>query len=190
MAQGWLLILYFALTLLAAAGVGAGWIALMAWRHRDRSGILSCTQCGYNLEGNTSGACSECGHPIDRCAPDPGVPLGALRDIAGVLLIVAPYLAVVSWMWRNGDRDLLSDVLWEPWAHAPSGVGLFGLAVCVAVQFVVIERLVNVGRLHYSIGRAAAWLTAAVLTPLALVALPLPAIWVLSIVFRLFEVWQ
>ena len=41
-----------------------------AWqrRHRVRRGV--CVNCGYNLTGNTSGVCPECGTPI---ADKPGV---------------------------------------------------------------------------------------------------------------------
>jgi hypothetical protein len=40
---------------------------LLKWR-RDRShfGAGRCTSCGYNLTGNTSGICPECGTPVPR----------------------------------------------------------------------------------------------------------------------------
>ena len=52
------------------AGIG---IALWVWAlrtetralvHRDRDRLGLCRACGYNLTGNTSGVCPECGTPI------------------------------------------------------------------------------------------------------------------------------
>jgi hypothetical protein len=37
-----------------------GWLAL-AITHRDRAGDTHCKKCGYDLTGNTSGVCPECG---------------------------------------------------------------------------------------------------------------------------------
>ena len=53
---------------LEAVSVGciAGLIYAFA-RRRSRSGVLPvghCTRCGYNLQGNVSGTCPECGTPI------------------------------------------------------------------------------------------------------------------------------
>lgn len=51
---------------------------LKRWRRRKRN---CCVQCGYNLTGNVSGICPECGRPIDRvtgCEPQSPL-LSALR---------------------------------------------------------------------------------------------------------------
>jgi hypothetical protein len=47
--------------LLGPVGVGAILIRIQRSRHRVNSG---CQQCGYDLTGNMSGVCSECGAPI------------------------------------------------------------------------------------------------------------------------------
>ena len=36
------------------------------WRRRHRPGY--CSACGYNLLGNTSGTCPECGKPVNERA--------------------------------------------------------------------------------------------------------------------------
>ncbi len=41
--------------------------ALLFWRDRPRIPPGHCQKCGYNLTGNVSGICSECGTP---CEPD------------------------------------------------------------------------------------------------------------------------
>ena len=40
------------------------------WWRRHRNGW--CVECGYNLTGNVSGICPECGTPITETAPAPG----------------------------------------------------------------------------------------------------------------------
>jgi len=57
-------------------GVWAAWIpiwpfvlgslalTLLAWRLRRRPPPGHCPSCGYNLTGNVTGVCSECGHEI------------------------------------------------------------------------------------------------------------------------------
>lgn len=44
----------------------AGWLALtLIARHRDRRRAASaCRSCGYDLTGNVSGVCPECGTPV------------------------------------------------------------------------------------------------------------------------------
>lgn len=37
--------------------------AIILWRHSRRRGPNDCRKCGYNLTGNTSGRCPECGTP-------------------------------------------------------------------------------------------------------------------------------
>ncbi|MFH1747662.1 MAG: hypothetical protein ABIG44_11525 [Planctomycetota bacterium] len=44
-------------------GVLAGWIW---WRERHRPGPGCCEHCGYNLTGNLSGRCSECGESVSK----------------------------------------------------------------------------------------------------------------------------
>ena len=47
-----------------------------AWLwHRDRRRIprAHCQRCGYDLTGNTSGACSECGEKITEAEPPPAI---------------------------------------------------------------------------------------------------------------------
>ena len=40
--------------------------AVLLWRHRPRRPPGHCGQCGYDLTGNVSGRCPECGSPIQR----------------------------------------------------------------------------------------------------------------------------
>jgi len=54
--RGWVP-LWSPLLLLAAGGLAAAWLA----RARVRPGL--CGRCGYNLTGNVSGRCPECGTP-------------------------------------------------------------------------------------------------------------------------------
>ena len=48
--------------------------ALLLYRDRRRTSPGHCPKCGYNLKGNVSGRCSECGTPIDQRAGDPAAP--------------------------------------------------------------------------------------------------------------------
>jgi hypothetical protein len=45
-------------------GIAAIPTALLWWRRRRRYSPGHCRECGYNLTGNTSGRCPECGSPI------------------------------------------------------------------------------------------------------------------------------
>ena len=58
----WLLFCVTACTPLIQAG---RWVA-RHWRRSLLAGL--CSSCGYNLTGNTSGICPECGTPIDEAA--------------------------------------------------------------------------------------------------------------------------
>lgn len=42
----------------------AGLLTLIAWRHSRRIGPGYCKDCSYDLTGNTSGVCPECGKPV------------------------------------------------------------------------------------------------------------------------------
>ena len=53
------------------------WIARAPWRTREP---WSCVKCEYNLTGNVSGVCPECGTPVPV---DPTVGLGGTRSEAG-----------------------------------------------------------------------------------------------------------
>ena len=54
-------------------------LALM-YRRRSRRKLLGhCAACGYDLTGNVSGICSECGRPIEWGAAEGGGSLGARR---------------------------------------------------------------------------------------------------------------
>ena len=44
-------------------------VSLIRHRRRWRSGPPSCLRCGYNLTGNTSGRCPECGTDVPLTAP-------------------------------------------------------------------------------------------------------------------------
>ncbi len=44
-----------------------GLAALIPWRRRRRT-VGHCTQCEYDLTGNVSGVCPECGAPVRRSA--------------------------------------------------------------------------------------------------------------------------
>jgi len=53
-------------------------LALLLWLDRRRPGPGCCPHCGYDLTGNQSGICSECGEPAPRdsrkivqCPADP-----------------------------------------------------------------------------------------------------------------------
>ncbi|HEY8747885.1 MAG TPA: hypothetical protein VIM11_07915 [Tepidisphaeraceae bacterium] len=65
----WLLVITFAL-------LPACWL-LAAYRHRKRS--LDCSKCGYNLTGNTSGVCPECGTKIKPTSPPTPVSVGSSK---------------------------------------------------------------------------------------------------------------
>jgi len=60
--RGWLP-LWLPLLLLAAGGLAAAWLA------RCRIPPGHCAGCGYNLTGNVSGRCPECGRPASPPAP-------------------------------------------------------------------------------------------------------------------------
>ena len=53
--------------LILTAILPVAWMINWLWRrHRRRRAarLLLCTSCGYNLTGNTSGVCPECGAPL------------------------------------------------------------------------------------------------------------------------------
>ena len=52
----WLLAL---VTLLLPGAAIVRWLVRRRW-----AGALGCARCGYNLTGNTSGVCPECGSPV------------------------------------------------------------------------------------------------------------------------------
>ena len=55
--------------------VAAALPSLWMWRRAERhSRVGMCRTCGYNLKGNVSDRCSECGTPIDRRAGEPAAP--------------------------------------------------------------------------------------------------------------------
>lgn len=59
----------WALALLFAA-LPVAWLVVAATRGSATAGsCTNCTQCGYNLTGNTSGICPECGVAVVRSAP-------------------------------------------------------------------------------------------------------------------------
>ena len=41
------------------------------WRQLRERGVLICTHCGYDLTGNTSGVCSECGREFGSSQTEP-----------------------------------------------------------------------------------------------------------------------
>lgn len=45
-------------------------------RRQRRAARGECVVCGYNLTGNVSGRCPECGHPIAHAAPTDGAAAG------------------------------------------------------------------------------------------------------------------
>jgi hypothetical protein len=59
-----------------------GFAAFLVYRERTRRVPGFCRNCGYDLSGNTSGRCSECGKPIpeEQRAPNP---LGSMAEGAG-----------------------------------------------------------------------------------------------------------
>jgi hypothetical protein len=60
-------IAYWKLALLTTAMTFLWWWRFRENRHR-RIGI--CLTCGYNLTGNTSGTCPECGTPVPKASAD------------------------------------------------------------------------------------------------------------------------
>ena len=44
--------------------VAAGAVAFFAWPRRKRTAVGTCSACGYDLRGNRSGRCPECGRPL------------------------------------------------------------------------------------------------------------------------------
>ena len=54
----------------------AALLALMEWFRSLRSANIKqkdlCTQCSYNLTGNTTGTCPECGHVIEKSPVESG----------------------------------------------------------------------------------------------------------------------
>lgn len=63
---GWLIV---ALTVIACWVVVLSFrksIRRILWRLLVEHGIACCTSCGYDLTGNTSGICPECGTPIRK----------------------------------------------------------------------------------------------------------------------------
>ena len=51
-----------------ACGVSAAWQALGAARRRRRAATGLCAACGYDLTGNVSGVCPECGAAAEAVA--------------------------------------------------------------------------------------------------------------------------
>jgi hypothetical protein len=68
-ASGNVLVFPILLLAVATAMVPACWLSALLWK-RSRRKAGSCRRCGYNLTGNTSGVCPECGTPV----PPNGVP--------------------------------------------------------------------------------------------------------------------
>lgn len=55
----------FWLLLLSSPGVGL-WLIVDAVLRKERHGHRHCVQCGYDLTGNVSGRCSECGASVEK----------------------------------------------------------------------------------------------------------------------------
>lgn len=184
MLHGWPLVLWFVVAWSAAIAVCAAWVAWMAWRQRSGPTANCCVKCDYNLEGNASGVCPECGTIVNRFAPDPGAPLGALRDVAAVVFVAAPYVAGLAWLARRDQVDVLADLLEWRWTLESPLTSLSAFALILAIQFMFLERLVNTGRRVYPVHRAIAWMTIVASTPLVLLLTPLPVSWIAMLVFR------
>lgn len=62
---------YVALGIAALISCLVGWVVYPAarWRRPDEVDRLRCNSCGYNLTGNVSGVCPECGRAIDERTP-------------------------------------------------------------------------------------------------------------------------
>lgn len=54
-------------------------IWLIKWRRRRNLPDIPCGNCGYDLTGNESGVCPECGHPMPPLSNDP------LHDVSSSL---------------------------------------------------------------------------------------------------------
>jgi hypothetical protein len=61
----WTFAIWLGYPMVIAAILPAMWLVL-AGRNRWWSARNRCTACGYNLTGNTSGICPECGTPVVR----------------------------------------------------------------------------------------------------------------------------
>ena len=70
-------------------------IALLWWRNRRRIPPGHCQKCGYNLTGNTSGICPECGTPI---ADRSGKAMRRLGRVEWVLKWVVLTLSVLTFL--------------------------------------------------------------------------------------------
>lgn len=53
--------MWYPLWVLPSASLSA---VVLLWRYRRRFPVGHCARCGYDLTGNRSGACPECGTPI------------------------------------------------------------------------------------------------------------------------------
>ena len=62
-------VLLFVAISLSTAGIAARWSWVRDER-RFRVNTFRCIKCGYNLVGNTSGVCPECGAAISQKIPD------------------------------------------------------------------------------------------------------------------------
>ena len=93
-----------------------------------------CRSCGYNLTGNVSGVCPECGTPIEKVAPTvpdfrdelrkhrsgdiPGIVIFGVLTLGGVVLAVVGHGEmrgvgiVVAWMCAGGILMCALDLRW------------------------------------------------------------------------------
>jgi|GEM_PF-2436358 len=51
----------------AAIALGVALLSFVVWRRARAFPIGICVKCSYNLKGNESGVCPECGSPIPAC---------------------------------------------------------------------------------------------------------------------------
>jgi hypothetical protein len=56
----------FATAPLGAVWAGITWCLIPSRWRRGQPGRLRCVTCGYNLTGNVSGVCPECGRPVEK----------------------------------------------------------------------------------------------------------------------------
>jgi hypothetical protein len=126
----------------ACVGLLGAYPAIAYWRGPRRRRIRyargRCIECGYDLTGNTSGVCSECGRAI--AGSPPRIPWG--QRTAGVVVLVLALASVFVGSFTNVLAPVRQQVLMglvllavgaELVRARPVGILVAALGVCMAV---------------------------------------------------------